>query len=332
MAVGIYARGKTYRAQFSVKGKRYSGTFDTKKEAEYWLQVKRKEVIDFQNGETPDITFGKLLERYRDQVTCRKRSAKWETNRINWFIKSEPLCKVSIKDLRTRHFVEMRDRRLNEVSGETVRRDFNLLSAALNTAVKEWEWLKKNPLSNVRRPPEGKARFRRPTVEETERLLHVTGYQRDWPCEHVAQRVAVAYLFAIETAMRAGEICSLSPLNVDLQRRVARLEQTKNGDARDVPLSLEAIHLLKQLMPWGATKPIFRLTSATLDANFRKYKKMAAIGDLHFHDTRHEAITRLVRIKKLEVLPLARMTGHRNINELMTYYNETAEEIAERIA
>lgn len=58
-------------------------------------------------------------------------------------------------------------------------------------------------------------------------------------------------------------------------------------------------------------------------------KEKAAVEGLSFHDSRHEAVTRLS--KKLDVLALARMIGHKNIRELMTYYNETAEELAARL-
>lgn len=62
---------------------------------------------------------------------------------------------------------------------------------------------------------------------------------------------------------------------------------------------------------------------------FRKAKTRCQIEDLKFHDTRHEAITRLA--KKLTVLELARVVGHRNLNELQTYYNETAEELSKKL-
>lgn len=55
----------------------------------------------------------------------------------------------------------------------------------------------------------------------------------------------------------------------------------------------------------------------------------AKFVDLTFHDARHEACTRLAR--KLEVLDLARMIGHRDPRSLMIYYNPTASEIAERL-
>lgn len=53
---------------------------------------------------------------------------------------------------------------------------------------------------------------------------------------------------------------------------------------------------------------------------------MAKLGDLAFHDSRHDAITRLAQ--KLNVLQLARMVWHRDIRSLQTHYNETAESMA----
>lgn len=74
---------------------------------------------------------------------------------------------------------------------------------------------------------------------------------------------------------------------------------------------------------------LFALSASSLDANFRKIKKAACIDALTFHDTRHEAITRLA--KKLDVLELARMVGHRDLRMLMIYYNETAANLAVKL-
>ncbi len=75
---------------------------------------------------------------------------------------------------------------------------------------------------------------------------------------------------------------------------------------------------------------MFGLTVSQKDAPFRKIRDRAAIDDLHFHDTRHEAITRLAR--RLDILDLARMVRHRDLNQLRVYYNTTASEIAKRLA
>ena len=126
--------------------------------------------------------------------------------------------------------------------------------------------------------------------------------------------------------MRSGEIVGLTWERVDLERRVAHLPLTKNGTARDVPLSQEAVRLLEAL---PRLTPAFGLTDAQRDILWRKLRARAKVDGLTFHDARHQAITNLA--KKLDVLPLARMVGHRDIRQLMTYYNETAEDLAKRL-
>jgi len=136
--------------------------------------------------------------------------------------------------------------------------------------------------------------------------------------------VGAAFLFAIETGMRAGEICALTRTNV--HGAVAHLPKTKNGTKRDVPLSSCARQILDTL-PEAET--VFGLQSSVLDTLFRRAREQCSIEDLKFHYTRHEAITRLAR--HLNVLELARMVGHKNLNELQTYYNETAEALAKKL-
>lgn len=126
--------------------------------------------------------------------------------------------------------------------------------------------------------------------------------------------------------MRSGEIVGLRWDDVDLEGRVAHLPITKNGSARDVPLSLEAVRLLEAL---PKADPVFDLDSAQRDALWRKLRDRAGVVGLTFHDARHLAVTRLA--KKLDVLDLARMVGHKNIQMLMRYYNASASDIAKRL-
>ena len=114
---------------------------------------------------------------------------------------------------------------------------------AASVARREWGWLRVNPASDVRRPPPTAARSRRPTDDESERLLHALGYSRDTTPETISSRVGAAYLFAIETAMRAGEICGLEWRHVN--ERHVHLPKTKNGYTRDVPLSTEARRIIE---------------------------------------------------------------------------------------
>lgn len=95
-----------------------------------------------------------------------------------------------------------------------------------------------------------------------------------------------------------------------------------------MPLSTEAVRLLNLLDPDSITK-VFATNQQSSGTIFRRCLALANIKGLTFHDTRHEALTRLAR--KLDVLDLARMVGHRDPRSLMIYYNATAEEIAVRL-
>lgn len=134
----------------------------------------------------------------------------------------------------------------------------------------------------------------------------------------------------LRSAMRAGEILSLRKGNLSLSRRVASVQhktQHLTGKPRDVPLTRHAVRLLR---PVADREQCFTISSAVLDALFRKARDRLMIRDLHFHDTRAEALTRLSR--KVDVMTLAKISGHKDLRILQSvYYRETAEQIAARL-
>jgi len=333
-------RGDSWRAIVRLKGVTDSATFPRKSDAAAWASRREAEINAGARGQVPDKTFGQLLERYRDEVSATKDGARWETTRINKLVNgnpdkgsvSDPLTFVRLAALNQTHFAAWRDRRLLSVKPASVRREWNLLSAACTKAIDEWKWLTSHPMKGVSRPEKPAARDRRISAEETECILFCAGYSRNVPPCTMTARVGAVFLFAIETGMRAGEICALEWKDVMIEQRYCAAKGEVIGSRktaaakRNVPLSSEAIRLIDQI-PGEREGRVFKISSTqSLDALFRKVKEKAAIEDLHFHDTRHEAITRLS--KKMDVLALARMVGHRNINELMTYYNESATDIA----
>ncbi len=324
-------RGKKWQAEVYCLGQRRAKTFDTKSAAKYWATRTEAELTerhgkgDFADG--AGRTMATLFDRYLDEVTPTKRGAHWEALRIGAF-KRDALAKVELATVAPPDIAAWRDRRLTKVSSATVLREMNVMTAICNRAVKEWQWLATNPCTGVFRPKDSPARERLITDAEIAAVAHVCEWEVDG--SHLAvtalQRVAAAFLFAIETAMRAGEICGLH--SGDIRGNVARLDKTKNGYGRDVPLSPAALAILARL---PATKgPLFGLTAATLDTLWRKARDMANIEGLHFHDARHTAVTRLAR--KIDVLDLARATGHRDLRMLQRYYHRDAASVANQLA
>lgn len=308
-----------WRAEVFRQGQRRSKSFASKSAARAWAARQEYEIENAEELASMQ-TLGEVMDRYAREVSANKRGARPEIIRIER-IKRDKLAKVRIGELKPADLADWRDRRLTEVKSSTVKRELEQISAILTRAWREWGLLSFNPLAMVKRPSDGPGRDRRPTPSEIEALRLSAGED----LRHATARTFHAWLFAIETGMRAGEIAGLTWGDIDLERRAARLPQTKNGTARDVPLSTEAVRLLRQL-PSGE---VFSLTSPQITALWRKLRDRAGVVDLTFHDSRHEAITRLAR--KLDVLDLARMVGHRDIRQLRTYYNATAEEIAKRL-
>lgn len=304
------------------KGIRKTKIFDVKAKAVAWATQTEADIIAGKTGAVPNKTFGDLLTEYARRVSPTKKGERWEKVRIE-LVKRGDIAKVQLSDLNASHFADWRDTRLSQVSPASVRREWVLLSHALNIAMKEWKWIPTNPMTEVRRPAPTASRDRLISTEELERLAHVFGQNVDT----VMGRVGQAFLFAIETAMRAGEITGLTWDRVYLDKRYCTVQLGKTQAARrDVALSPMAIEILKGL---GTEGSVFNLNSAQIDSLFRKAKAKAMIEDLHFHDTRHEAITRLA--KKLDVLDLARMVGHRDLRMLSVYYNATAESMAGKL-
>jgi len=149
--------------------------------------------------------------------------------------------------------------------------------------------------------------------------MRVTQYDIEISPESKSERIGAAIVFAIETAMRAGEICNMAWEDVDLERRTVHLPKTKNGNPRTVPLSTTAVKVLKGLQGLEDCKrKTFGLKSDSLDVNFRKIRNKCLIDDLHFHDLRREALTRLAT--KVDVLNLAKISGHTDLRILQRVY------------
>lgn len=125
--------------------------------------------------------------------------------------------------------------------------------------------------------------------------------------------------------MRSGEILGMTW--EDVGAKSVTLPRTKNGDVRRVPLSPRAREILA-LLPKGRSTA-FDVDPGVKDALFRRARDAAEIANLHFHDSRAEAIWRLS--KKLDVMELARMIGHRDLRSLMYYYNADPDELADRL-
>jgi integrase len=135
---------------------------------------------------------------------------------------------------------------------------------------------------------------------------------------------------ALETAMRQDELVSLRWEHIDLNRQIAHLPDTKNGEARTVPLSSAAIRVLRSL-PRSLHGQVFPgLTTEAVKRAYIRAVRRAEIEDLRFHDLRHEATTRLFE-KGLNIMEVASITGHKDLRMLRRHTHLKAEDLARKL-
>ncbi len=326
MMASFSERPGGWLARVRRNGVSQSRVFPTKAQARAWAAEIEAEAI---TGRTtlPKKTVREAFNRYAETVAPTHRGERWEVLRLRR-IEAELKSETMLTDLTAPVLSAWRDKRLASVSPASVAREMKLLGSVFGVAKREWKWLTENPLDDVKKPRQPEHRRRRVSQDEIERLSLALGYEPGEIATTFTSQVAVAFLFAIETAMRQGEILRLTRDTVDFEKRTAYLPKTKNGSARTVPLSSRAVELLHQL-PRKENGQLFSVSAASCDALFRKAKARALIDDLHFHDTRREGTSRLS--KKVEVLTLARITGHKDLRMLMIYYEEDMSSVAQRL-
>ncbi len=265
--------------------------------------------------------FRQLLARYLAEVTPQKRSQRMETSRINRLLKHE-MAEMALDKLTSGVFASFRDQRLKKVGPQTVRHDLNLLAHIIKTAMIDWDFpFKENPLDRLRKPAIPSGRIRRVSAEEL--ILMRAGMERS-ESTYLMPMVD----FAIETAMRRGEILGLLWKHIDLERGTAHLPMTKNGHSRTVPLSSKARAILSA-QPRRRVR-VFPVTETAVRLAWDRLMRRAKIKDLHFHDLRHEAISRLFE-KGLSIPEVALISGHRDARMLFRYTHLTAEEVGKKL-
>jgi integrase len=319
-------RGDSWRVQVSHSGQRETRTFPSKREATEWARGRETELAAASSGSVIRKTLRHALERYKQDMAPTKRGGRWDVVRIDYVLRTWDACDRPMGEIKTGDLALWRDARLKEVKGASVLRDIALLRSVWRVARQEWRYCDSDPWESLTKPADSRARTRIFNDTEIDRIVDALGYKEGSKPESKRQEVALIFLLSLETAMRSGEMVSLEWADVDLATQTIHLDMTKNGDSRDVPLSRKAVGLLELMKGPEPSGRVFTLTDGLRDTYFRQARDIAEVHGATFHDGRATALTRLA--KRLSVLELARMVGHRDPRSLMVYYRESATNIA----
>lgn len=316
-------KGK-HRAHVCINGKRKSKVFASKREAEQWIRITEHSIVT-----TPENqhTLRELLETYQETVTPNKRGKRWEFIRINAYLNSSLPVDKPLSHCTSEVLGKWRDERMNKdnVGAGTIIRDFGLLSAIFEHARRELKWVDDNPVKDVRKPPSPRHREVVINWRQVKAIVKALGYKPNHPVRTVSQSVALCFLVALRTGMRAGELCSLTWDKVHDEYCVLPITKTI---PRQVPLSTKASRLILKARSLHQSS-VFLLAPQSLDSVFRKAKKLSQTNNITFHDARHTAATMLS--KKVDVLTLCKIFGWSSTSMALTYYNPKVQDIAKML-
>jgi len=336
-----------WRAQVRRKGHYASRSFRLKSDAEAWA-VDAERAINL--GKVPDAptiddktSFSALIELHIKDMRDVGRP----------FLRSKALCLEKLKTdlgrervsaLTRQRLIAYGKSRAKEGAGPvTVGMDIGYIRTILVHAAAvhglevptEQVMLARVALCRLGIVGKGGERDRRPTQDE---LNGIITYYDDNP----RQTIPVGRLvkFAVATAMRQDEICSLRWGDVDWATSLALVRnrkdpRRKSGNHQKVPLlaatGYDAIALLKeqQALSLGGDR-VFPYNARSLGTAFRRACRDLKIEDLRFHDLRHEATSRLFEAG-FDIPEVSLVTGHKDWKMLRRYLNLRPHQLMGRV-
>lgn len=297
-----------WRAQVQRDGERVSKTFKLKKDAQAWA-IEQESKKTLRRG----YTLAQACTKYLESVSTTKKDAVvWERRRLDAFCAH--FGDVEIANITSESIGDWRDARLKTVSGSTVLREVNLYRNLFKIAHKEWKWIPESPFDNVRLPKENPTREAVWTWKLIRRVLRANRIGK-------TAEMQKAFRIALHTGLRLQEVLTCT---YDDRRKVLILPISKTEPKPvAVPVAARARRVVASL-------PSFTVGANEGSALFSRLSAELLIDGLTFHDARATALTLLSR--KMDVLTLARISRHKDLNILMKrYYRESAESISARL-
>lgn len=325
----IQKRGSAFRVRIIRKGyATQSKTFNTRIEAVKWARKIETEIDQgvIKPNKTlanrmldKQISFGEAAEHYIKNHTIHKRNCKTETGTIRTLIRRWGQDHVQSID-KAKVFALRDDLLSRGRSGDTVNHYYNAISKIYQMLQTEWSITVDNPIRGMKRLPANPSRTKRINGKTETALLLA--------CEQSKSKLLKPIVeFALETGMRRGELMGLKWFDVDIPSRRAFLHVTKNGDPRQVPLTLKAVKILDGVKH-GDPEQVFPLSLDGLRRYFEKAVSTAKANwtlsgvnpfeDCRYHDLRHEALSRLSDAG-LNVIELSHISGHKTLSQLARY-------------
>lgn len=238
---------------------------------------------------------------------------------------------ILLNALTPQHLDRYKSKRISEVSPVSVNIELRSLRSAMNVAVR-WKMLETNPFSKMQQVRVAETQPPYLTKEDFQTLINLV--KEPW--------LKQVIIFAVLTGMRRGEILNLRWDDVDLQRRVIRVQshpdfKTKQGRRRVIPISDVVYGLLSSKWPRAVSELVFtlgnrRIMDDRVSRRFKHYVSEAKLRDgrLHFHSLRHTFASWLVQ-DGVSLYEVQKLLGHSSIAVTQVYSHLQPEQLHDTV-
>jgi len=328
--MGLFKRGQTWWIRFTYKGRQIRKSTETndKKLAERIYHKLLGEVAEgkwFERLPGEEKTFREMMEKYLVEHSARNKA---KTSHIRDKSLANHLLKyfgdLNLVEITPKLISEYKTKRREEKAApKTINNELILMGHTFNIGIREWEWVKENPVSRISKEKVDNLIERWLTFEEEEKLLAASP---GWLQEIIT--------FDVETGLRLGEILNLQWTQVDLFRRTISILEQKNRGKDTLPLSKTAMEILKARAKVRHIRSNYvflnrvagKINARNVIRAFHAAVKKAGISPCRFHDLRHTFATRLVQAGE-DIYAVQKLGRWKNISMVMRYAHHHPESL-----
>ena len=328
----IRKRGQKYQARVRHAGQRYEKTFSSLQSAERWVeQITQEFEQKTTKPETPQKKrFAQVIREYAKVYTPTKRGAANEHIIINRILRDEEWVQLPTYEITIKVLTKYRDTRLKTIKPSTFKREYAIIKHCAKVAkALGFDGVDVEVFANLPIPKVFDRTIPRITDADLEKLVKTAASGR-----FRAKYMPPLIKLAVDTGIRRGEMCKLVWSEIDFKAGIISLpaHKTKSGVARQVTFTVLGAEALRDLFvlattPFktkkvpsrnGPNDPVIPATADAVTDSWEHVRNTAGFPHLHFHDLRHEAISRMHEqgMTKPEIMD---ESGHSESNMLDRY-------------
>jgi integrase len=330
------ASGIWWIRYYDASGREHAEKIGPKALARKRYMQRKTEVAEgryFPNRHRREVLFDDLVEDYR-KTTARRGKAIMRTD-AGYRRALESFGGRRAETITAREIEEWRDKLATFLSPASVAHYLTMLRAIFNRAVRDGK-LQALPTRGVEWPEENNARVRYLSDEEEQELVNA-----------LSEHLRPLAVFGIHTGLRLGELLKLRWSDIDLGSGSLHVREAKSGQGRRLPLNQTALSILNDLRGVGGkvVKLVTRQTvpntgfvfgpdtqalRMSINREFRRAARTAAVDNLHFHDLRHTFASRLV-MRGVDLYRAQTLLGHKTARMTQRYAHLSPDYLREAV-